>query len=262
MCDTVCSIQPGRTLFAKNSDRPMSEPQVIDTFAARTAGGPGQLHTQYLAIDDEGAAALVGARPDWLWGLEHGVNEHRVAIGNEKLWTFDDATTTPPGLIGMDLVRLGLERAHDADEALTTITDALATHGQGGVADNVAQESYFSSFLIADPTKAWVLETSSRNWAAREITGGGAAISNRISLGRDWTRASDRVGPGDDWDRFRDPDAWTGLADVRLAVSRPVVEQAAAPPSVHDLVRLLRDHGDGAGLPSPDIGADGTGITV
>ena len=42
------------------------------------------------------------------------MNEHRVAIGNEMLWTARDPRREPPALIGMDLVRLGLERATDA----------------------------------------------------------------------------------------------------------------------------------------------------
>ena len=33
-----------------------------------------------------------------------------MAIGNEKIWTIDDPRTLPRALLGMDLVRLGLER--------------------------------------------------------------------------------------------------------------------------------------------------------
>ncbi len=270
MCDTLCSIQPGRTLFAKNSDRPVREVQLIEAHRRRDRGG--ELHTQYLSLADEGAAALIGARPDWLWGFEHGVNEHGVAIGNEKVWTADDPEREPPALIGMDLVRLGLERAGTADDALDLMTALLERHGQGGVADAIDDEAYFSSFLIADPRSGWVLETSGRSWAARPVpAGSGAAISNRIGIRDDWTRASVDLRPGDDWDRFRDPQAWTGLADVRLAVTCPVVDAAGPAPSPLDLRRVLRDHGQPAraipttttrGLPDPAIEADGTGITV
>jgi secernin len=258
MCDTVCSVQPGRTLFAKNSDRPITEVQFVEGFAPRAVGGV--IHTQYLELADEGAVGIVGARPDWLWGFEHGVNEHGVAIGNEKVWTVDNAATAPAALIGMDLVRLGLERARNADDALTIITGLLDEHGQGGIADAADHESYFSSFLIADGRGGWVLETSARSWAATPV-GHGSAISNRISIGRDWQRSSDDVADGTDWDRFRDPQAWTGLADVRLAVTRAAVE-GPDQPSPRDLAELLRDHGGRSGLPDPDIAADGTGITV
>src|ERR1700680_3900396 len=103
-------------VFAKNSDRPPNESQVVLSHAARNAGGT--LHTQYLQIPDVGASALVGSHPTWLWGIEHGVNAHGVAIGNERIWTIDDPRAQPYGLLGMDLVRLGLEQARTADGAL------------------------------------------------------------------------------------------------------------------------------------------------
>src|SRR5690242_20538808 len=118
-------------VFAKNSDRAPSEAQVLLAHPRRRPG-PAKLDTQYLRLDDPGAAALVASHPTWLWGAEHGLNEHGVAIGNEKIWTVDDPKAQPAGLLGMDLVRLGLERGRDADEAFAAITDALETHGQGG----------------------------------------------------------------------------------------------------------------------------------
>ncbi len=124
MCDTLCAVRPAGTLFAKNSDRPSTEAQLIEALAPRAAGGA--LRTDYAEMPDAGACALTGSRPDWLWGLEHGVNEHRVAIGNEKTWTTLDPTKEPDALIGMDLVRLGLERGATADEALDVMTSLLA----------------------------------------------------------------------------------------------------------------------------------------
>jgi secernin len=109
MCDSLCAIRGSGALFAKNSDRPLREVQLIEAYARRSGGSP--LRTQYLTLDDPGGHALLGSRPDWLWGFEHGVNERRVAIGNEKVYTTGDPFAEPAALIGMDLVRLGLSAA-------------------------------------------------------------------------------------------------------------------------------------------------------
>jgi secernin len=262
VCDTVCVLGNGVTLFAKNSDRPMAEPQVVAAVPRRQAGG--RLRTQYVDIPDAGAVATVLSRPVWLWGAEHGVNEHRVAIGNEKVFTVDDPRQAPPALIGMDLVRLGLERGRTAEEALQTMTALLERHGQGGVGDDVHDSAYWSSFVIADPVSAWVLETSGRRWAARPVTGG-VAISNRLTLGRDWTRASADVPGGTDIDDWRHPSLPTGFADARLAAGRAFVERACAAGGPgcdpRAAVGALRDHGGGPwGAPvAGGSGASGPG---
>ena len=271
MCDTLCAIRPAGTLFAKNSDRPSTEAQLIEALPPRSGGGT--LRAEYAEMPDAGAHALSGSRPDWLWGLEHGVNEHRVAIGNEKTWTTLDPAKEPEALIGMDLVRLGLERGATADEALDVMTSLLAEHGQGGVCDRTTGESYFSSFIIADPKAAWVLETSGRSWVAAPVSET-AAISNRLTLRTEWTRSSPDVAAGTDWDSFRHPDAPTAHADVRLAASRACL--AATPLADLTPARLaahLRDHGEGPwGAPDePDAASsalpgeyrpDGAGVSV
>lgn len=270
MCDTLCVIGDGRTLFGKNSDRPVAEPQVVEPYAARPAGG--RLRTQYLEIDDAGAHAVMGSRPTWLWGFEHGVNDQRVAIGNEKVWTVDDPRAVEPALIGMDLVRLGLERGTSADGALDTITTLLAAHGQGGSGEEDPPDPYWSSFLIADPHGAWVLETSGATWAARPVEGG-AAISNRITLGTDWTRASTDVSAGADFDGWRNRHTPTGIADHRLAATRQCVATGAAALAPADVVAALRHHGErpwGApgsdptdvSPPPADVREDWSGVTV
>ena len=59
------------------------------------------------------------------------MNEWGVAIGNEAVWSREEEEREN-GLLGMDLVRLGLERSKTAYEALHVITDLLKTYGQGG----------------------------------------------------------------------------------------------------------------------------------
>lgn len=270
MCDSLCIVRPAGTLFAKSSDRAVAEPQVVEWHPARPPGG--SVRTQYLEIEDARAWAVVGSRPTWLWGFEHGVNEHRVAIGNERVWTRDDPLTGPPALIGMDLVRLGLERATSAESAVEVMTALLERHGQGGPAEAPGGEPYSSSFLVADPTEAWVLETSGATWAARRTgPGGGVAISNRISLGAAWDRASADVAPGRSFDDWRDR-SWSPIADIRLACTLPAVAGRDASPE--DLVAVMRHHGerpwgrpgdapdDVSPLPPAEVQPDGTGVTV
>jgi secernin len=252
VCDTLCAIGPSGALFAKNSDRPSAEVQLIEALPARKPGG--SLRTQYLTIDDGGAAAILGSRPSWLWGLEHGVNEHGVAIGNEKVYTKANPNVEPAALIGMDLVRLGLERGRTADGALEAMTDALERYGQGGVGDQTTGESYFSSFLICDPAGGWVLETSGRTWVAAPVRGA-AAISNRLTLRQDWTRASADVPAGADWDEWRNPLAPVGHADVRLEASRACLARSSGAITPADLAAHLRDHGAG-------FAGGGAGISV
>lgn len=241
MCDTLCVRRDDGMLFAKNSDRHPDEAQVVEWHPRRTACGT--VRTQYLAIDDPGAYAFLGSRPTWLWGVEHGVNEHGVAIGNEKIWTVDRPHEHAPALLGMDLVRLGLERGRSADEALSVMTALLERHGQGGTGEPHRDEPYFSSFLIADPRGGYVVETSARTWVARPIDAG-AAISNRVSLGTDWTQASSGLGAGADFDRYRSPKVSTAPADHRLAVTRAAVAHGTRTTAA-DLARVLRDHGTG-----------------
>ncbi|HEY1737688.1 MAG TPA: carcinine hydrolase/isopenicillin-N N-acyltransferase family protein [Acidimicrobiia bacterium] len=172
MCDTLCVVDGERLLFAKNSDRPAGEVQLVERWPMRPASR-ATLHTQYLDLGaDPGGYASIASRPAWLWGFEHGVNEHGVAAGNEKIWTTDDPHARPKGLLGMDLVRLALERAGTADEALETITTLLEAHGQGGSGEKDADEPYDNAFLVADPARAWIVETSNTRWAARRSATG------------------------------------------------------------------------------------------
>lgn len=73
---------------------------------------------------------------------------------------------TPPA----PLRRLALERSTSAAMAVDIIAELLESHGQGGAcSENEPDLTYHNSFLIADATEAWVLETAGKYWAAEQI---------------------------------------------------------------------------------------------
>lgn len=189
MCDCLVALghktASGRTLFAKNSDRPPAESQVIRWSPSRRDTAP--IVTTHITVDPWDAAthACVMSMPAWCWGAEHGVNSHGVAIGNETIYTTLDPRSAPAALIGMDLVRLGLERASTARGAVEVVTGLTERYGQGGSGHDTRggarARPYWSSFLIADPADAWVVETSGNLVVSMQVESTWA-ISNRTTI--------------------------------------------------------------------------------
>jgi secernin len=192
-CDTFVAFPPttpeGIVFFGKNSDRPAGESQSIRRYPARThlsstaTSASTDVQCTYIAIPQVPQThAVLISQIDWMWGCENGANEHGVVIGNEGVWT---RVPEEPGrrLLGMDLVRLGLERSTTAREGLNIITSLLEEHGQGGpCAENDDSFTYHNSFLLADRTEAWILETAGRHWVAERVTRGSRNISNNLTI--------------------------------------------------------------------------------
>jgi len=66
----------------------------------------------------------------------------------------------------------------------------MARYGQGGSGYCDKDWPYHNSFLVADRAVAFLIETSDRNWAVRQIRDVGSA-SNHLSIGTDWDSLSD-----------------------------------------------------------------------
>lgn len=218
MCDTMAArgvaTSTGGTLFAKNSDRERNEAQYLQLLPAQSYGRGAVVRCTYIAIPQAARThAVLLSRPFWIWGAEMGANEHGVVIGNEAVHP-RALPQRQRALIGMDLLRLGLERGATAAEAVEVITGLLEAHGQGGSCGHMAARFYDNSFIIADRDEVFVLETVGRRWAV-ERAGATRAISNTYTITTP-TRASA------DLEGFARAQGWWGgnTFDFAAAVTR------------------------------------------
>jgi dipeptidase len=265
-CDTSVALGSatfdGSTIFAKNSDRKVNECQPLRHVPRRRHAPGSTVRAQYLELPQvEETWEVIGSRPYWLWGFEIGVNEWGVAIGNEAVLS-REPYETEPALIGMDLVRLGLERARTADRAVEVMGELVERHGQGGSceAPDLPFRTYHNSFIVADPGGAWVLETAGRRWFAHRVRDW-AAISNLFTIqgqieasspgAREHAAAQGWGGdPFSFASAYQDPAADLRLRACRLARARAILGGYREPISVDDLTAVLRDHeGYGGDLP-------------
>lgn len=185
MCDTFVALGDttinGDVIFGKNSDRPAGEIQDVVVIPATTHAKGNFVECTYIKIPQaEKTLAVILSKPRWMWGAEMGANSCGVVIGNEAVWTTQPYKKT--GLLGMDLVRLGLERGETALSALKIIIELLEHYGQGGNCAEHFSMNYHNSFIIADKKSAWVLETAGEYWVAEQVTSGTRSISNNLRI--------------------------------------------------------------------------------
>jgi secernin len=267
MCDTLAAVgeatADGTVILAKNSDRHPNEAQVL-VHVPRGKHEPGTMvECTYIEIPQvEETYEVLLSKPFWIWGCEMGANECGVAIGNEAVFT-KEPYGKEPGLIGMDLIRLALERADTARKALDVITGLLETYGQSGNCGFCHEEYYHNSFIIADPGEAWVLETVAKFWAAKRVQDV-CTISNGLTIGSEWDMASlglveHAIEKG--WCRsrkdFHFARCYSDLLYTRLGGCRArqrrsteLLEAQKGRITVETMMAALRDHGPQADDPS------------
>ena len=276
MCDTMAAraaaTVTGGTLFAKNSDRERNEAQYLQRLPAQSYGRGAVVRCTYIAVPQVARThAVLLSRPFWIWGAEMGANEHGVVIGNEAVHP-RALPQRQRALIGMDLLRLGLERGATAAEAVDVITGLLETHGQGGSCGHMAARFYDNSFIIADKDEIYVLETIGRRWAV-ERAGATRAISNTYTIATPTSASADleEFARAQGWwsaNTFDFAAAVTslenpGLAGAQARCGRSTLRlgREAGRLDPARMMAALRDHG-ADGLGSTWHPADITGPTV
>jgi hypothetical protein len=186
-CDMVAALGratvDGHTLFGHNSGQPDRRVQSLRLVRGRPFELGQTVRTQHLELPQARQTfTVLGSQAAGTCGYEHGVNEHGVAVGRSPLRTRLPAGA---GLAGSELVRLVLERAASARQALDLLTDLVNRHGQASGA--VIEEASDNAFLIADAHEAFAVETAGHYWVCQhveEVRAQGAVGTVR----QDWDR--------------------------------------------------------------------------
>lgn len=266
-CDTMVALPTatanGQVIFGKNSDRPQEEAQPL-VMRHRAVHEGGEAGAQFIDVPQARETFRhVGSRPYWCTGYEHGFNEHQVVIGNEALPTRLPVSDEPK-LIGMELVRFGLERATNAAEAVEVITGLVSQFGQGKFENSAGVRTYDNSFIITDPKEAYIVEAVGHDWAVREVEDTGT-ISNVCTLGATGDRVSPSAkrnavraglfesGFGDEFSfsgAFADPaNSASGIA--RQCRTETLMNGQVGRVNPEAVMQILSDHSDGTNPAEP-----------
>ena len=101
------------------------------------------------------------------------MNEHQLAIGETTFDGREELENTQGGIPYWTLMRLALQRARTAREAIKVMTDLVAEYGYASTGE---------SFSIGDPNEAWILEMIGPGPGGKGAHLGGGAGARRHDL--------------------------------------------------------------------------------
>jgi secernin len=252
MCDTFVALPPvtldRSLLFGKSADCQVNEAHAV-VRVERRAHLPGEaFRATHIVIPQVAETySVLLSKSFWTFGCEMGVNEHGLVMGNEAVFTMARGEERRDGLIGMDLMRLALERARTCREAIDVIGRLLCDYGQGGNCELSGNSHFDCSFILADTAEAWVLETAGRDWAAKQLSAF-QSISNAFVIGNDWDLSSVGESSGQfDWAAVFGDQACLPAAGARerQRVTHCSLEAEVGSITLNSAFKLLRQHGPG-----------------
>ena len=251
MCDTFVALpaatQQKTTLFAKSADCEVNEANAVVRIPGKKHGKGEAVRITHLVIPQaEETYEIILTKAFWTYGCEIGVNEYGLAMGEEAVFT-TEMDEQKDGIIGPDLMRIGLERAKNCKEAIQIMTGLLEYYGQGGSAELKGNSHFDSSFIMADESEAYILETAGRRWAVKKVEAI-ASISNMLGIGTDWDAYSEEINAAKiDWARqYALPDVPATLGSpVRQAITYNSLQASLGDISVKKYFEIMRHHGEG-----------------
>jgi len=251
MCDTFVALpactQGKSMLFAKSADCEVNEANAVVSIPHRRHVGGEAVRLTHLVIPQaQETYELLLTKAFWTYGCEIGVNEYGLAMGEEAVFTTEMAEEKD-GIVGPDLMRIGLERAKTCQEAIQLMTALLEQYGQGGSAELKGNSHFDSSYIMADREEAYVLETAGRRWAVKKVDGV-ASISNMLGIRSDWEACSEGASsPRTDWAAlYALPEVPPTLGSpVRQAITYNSLQSALGHITVRGIFETMRQHGPG-----------------
>ena len=250
MCDTFVAL-PATTkqktmLFAKSADCEVNEANAVICIPRQKHVKGESVRITHLVIPQaEETYEVFLTKAFWTYGCEIGINEYGRAMGEEAVFT-TEMTEEKDGIIGPDLMRLGLERAKNCREAIDIMTALLEKYGQGGSAELKGNSHFDSSFLMSDTSEAYILETAGRNWAVKKIEDFDS-ISNLLGITTNWTTCSIASGTKKtDWAKtFALPEVPPTLGSPeRQRYTYDTLKEVKGQITAQTMFRIMRHHND------------------
>ena len=251
MCDTFVALPPvtrdKSVLFAKSADCEVNEANAIVRIPGRKHMKGEAVRVTHLVIPQaEEIYEIFLTKAFWTYGCEIGINEYGLAMGEEAVFT-TEMDEEKDGLIGPDLMRIGLERARTCQEAIEIMTWLLEQYGQGGSAELKGNSHFDSSFLMSDTGEAYILETAGRKWAVRKVEQFDS-ISNMLDISTNWSRCS--VDPGTNkthWAQtFGLPEVPPTLGSPdRQCITYDALKENEGQITASTMFNIMRHHNDG-----------------
>jgi dipeptidase len=251
MCDTFVALpsvtREQSVLFAKSADCEVNEANAIVRIPGRKHLNGEAVRVTHLVIPQaEETYEVFLTKAFWTYGCEIGINEFGLAMGEEAVFT-TEMTEEKDGLIGPDLMRIGLERGRNCQEAIEIMTGLLERYGQGGSAELKGNSHFDSSFLMSDTSEAYILETAGRKWAVKKVEQFDS-ISNMLGISTNWTSCSAEVGPDKThWSQtFALPEVPPTLGSPdRQCVTYDMLKENAGRITAATMFNIMRHHNDG-----------------
>ena len=259
-CDMVVAL-PAATgceqmLFGANLHRPLGEKPSVRRVPGRVCASGEVVRTRSLLLPQvrqTNAVVAIGIPEGW--GYLFGINEHHVAAGCSS-WR-SRCRCSSAGLLGTELVRMALERSHNAGHAVELLTDLIKHHGQGRFEGGDSDEAD-NIFLLADRTEAFAVEAAGQDWATQEIHHARAASDVSV-IHQDWyslaSGIADRTIADGSWSSDGNKldftgvlsDSPTGKASAlrRWGRATLLLEQQSGHLDLATLRRILSDHYEG-----------------